>query len=103
MTMRLYVKTADISTSPQPHLGERSYLQLDVTLTASQHREAIVTLLGELPGPAALRLLQSEFPELLRNSAGQPDQAVPAHGGYDPRQSELQDEEDRAYIAQAQA
>jgi hypothetical protein len=98
--MRLYVNAAIISASLIPRLGS---LQIDVKLTDAQHREAIIELLGSMPGPAALQLLESEFPDLLRDGAGQPDQAVPAHGGYDPRQSELQDEEDRAYIAQAQA
>lgn len=60
---RLYVKTAGISTSPIAHLGERSYLQLDVELTETQAREAIIALLNTMPEERALQWLSSEFPD----------------------------------------
>ena len=63
MSLRLYVKDADVSTSPIPHLGERSYLQLDVRMTDTQKREAIVTLLGSMPEPPAYQWFRSEFPD----------------------------------------
>lgn len=60
---RLYVTTANVSTSPIPHLGQRSYLQLDVSMSDTQKREAIVTLLGSMPEPPAYQWFRSEFPE----------------------------------------
>lgn len=63
MSLRLYVKEADLSTSPIPHLGERSYLQLDVRMTESQRRDAIVMLLGSMPEQTAFQWFRNEFPE----------------------------------------
>lgn len=62
---RLHAKTADVSTSPIPHLGERSYLQVELQMTASQQYDAICVLLGALPDQRARELLLSEFPQLL--------------------------------------
>ena len=67
--MRLYAKTLNITHSPTPHLGERSYLQLDVQMGETQKREAIVTLLCSMGEPVAYRLLVSEFPEWFKEPA----------------------------------
>lgn len=60
---RLYVKAATISSSPMPHLGERTYLQVDAALTESQAREAIISLLNTMPEERAFNWLRSEFPD----------------------------------------
>lgn len=62
--MRIYVKTASISTSTLPMLGERNHLILDVTLSDRQLYEAICVLLGSMPEAKAADLIRSEFPEL---------------------------------------
>ena len=59
---RIYTTTASVSTCTIPHLGQRCYLQLDVSMTDAQKREAICTLLGSMPEPEACGWLQSEFP-----------------------------------------
>ena len=66
---RLYVKNASISTSPIAHLGERSYLQLDVELTETQAREAIFTLLNTMPEQRAFEWMTSEFPEWFKTES----------------------------------
>lgn len=60
---RLYVKTASISASPMPHLGQRSYLQLDAEFSESQAREAIVSLINTMPEQRAFEWMRSEFPD----------------------------------------
>lgn len=66
---RLYALRANISQSPMPHLGARSYLQLDVDMTQEQAREAIYVLLGSMSEQDAYEWLKSEFPEWFKGSA----------------------------------
>lgn len=63
--MRIYVQTAQVSTCPIAHLGERAYLQLDLQLSDAQLYDAVYTLLGAMREPEAANLIRSEFPELL--------------------------------------
>lgn len=63
--MRIYVQTANISTSTMPQLGERNHLILDITLSDRQLYEAICVLLGSMPAEKAADMIRSEFPELL--------------------------------------
>lgn len=66
---RIYALKANVSQSPIPHLGARSYLQIDLDLTEEQAREAIFTLLGSMSEQAAYEWLKSEFPEWFTKEA----------------------------------
>lgn len=62
--MRIYVKTASVSTSTLPQLGERNHLILDIDMSDRQLYEAICVLLGSMPEAKAADMIRSEFPEL---------------------------------------
>lgn len=62
--MRIYAKTANISTSTLSIFGERSSLILDIDMSDRQIYEAILTLLGSMPEEKAANMIRSEFPEL---------------------------------------
>lgn len=66
---RIYVKTASISTSTLPMLGERNHLILDIDMSDRQCYEAILTLLGSMPAEKAADMIRSEFPELATKEA----------------------------------
>lgn len=65
MSLLVYAREMRVLPATTPHLGERRYIELDLDLTAAQHRDLLVRMLLRLSDDQVRDLLRSEMPGFL--------------------------------------
>lgn len=66
MNVLLYAREMRVLPATTPHLGERRYIELDLDLTETQHRDLLVRLLLRYSDDELRDLLRSEMPGFLQ-------------------------------------